>query len=308
MSKPDRRLVSVGNVIVDITARVVAMPERGSDVLASGSQLSTGGSFNTLVAARRLGLAAGYAGASGTGPFGDLVRTGMRDEGIEVLLPPTHGLDTGYAIALVEPDGERRFITAFGAEATLRSDQLDPLALQPGDLVHVSGYGLLEHTNAAVLPPWLLGLRAEHLVLLDPGPLVDTIASATLTAVLERADWLSCNERESSLMTGQGRASDAARTLAESGVGVVIRLGADGCLVYHDDRLVHLAGYATQVVDTTGAGDAHVGAFLAGIAADLSPVDAARRANAGAAIAVSRPGPATAPTTAEVDQLLSSSA
>lgn len=305
MSIPGRRLVSVGNVIVDLTARVDAMPERGGDMLASGSQISAGGSLNTLLAAAQLGLSSAYGGASGTGPFGDLVRTALRDRGIEVLLPPTHGEDTGYDIVLVEPDGERRFITAFGAEASLRSEQLDTLALQAGDLVHVSGYGLLENTNGAVLSPWLLGLRSEHVVLLDPGPLVDTIAAGTLSAVLERSDWLSCNQHEAQLMTGHRQARSAARALAGREVGVVVRLGADGCLVCVDDQLVHLPAYPTEVVDTTGAGDAHVGAFLAGLAADLSPVEAARRANASAAIAVSRPGPSTAPTAAEVDLLMS---
>jgi sugar/nucleoside kinase (ribokinase family) len=54
-------------------------------------------------------------------------------------------------------------------------------------------------------------------------------------------------------------------------------------------------------VDTTGAGDAHAGVFLACLADGLSPAAAAARANAAAAYAVTRHGPATAPTSAELD-------
>ena len=57
-------------------------------------------------------------------------------------------------------------------------------------------------------------------------------------------------------------------------------------------------------VDTTGAGDAHAGVFLAGLAAGLPPADAASRANAAAALAVTRAGPAVSPSRAELDAFL----
>jgi sugar/nucleoside kinase (ribokinase family) len=58
-------------------------------------------------------------------------------------------------------------------------------------------------------------------------------------------------------------------------------------------------------VDTTGAGDAHCGVFLASLADGHSPAGAAARANAAAAFAVTRPGPATAPDRTQLDAWLS---
>ncbi|MET0695136.1 MAG: PfkB family carbohydrate kinase, partial [Propionibacteriaceae bacterium] len=285
--------------------QVDAVPERGGDVLANRSDVTPGGSFNVLVAATRQGLRSAYAGATGTGPFGDLVRAGLRDESIEVLLPASRDLDTGYDVAITEADGERRFLTAFGAEASLTEDQLAAVELQAGDLVHVSGYGLLARTNARVIPAWLLGVRPEHPVLVDPGPLVDDIGDGMLQVVLERADWLSCNEREASVMTGKRSARHAAQVLAvRYEVGVVVRTGPHGCVLVSEGVTTAVPGFRVDVVDTNGAGDAHVGAFLAGLAADLAPVEAARRANAAAALAASRPGPATAPTSIETDAFL----
>ena len=111
-------------------------------------------------------------------------------------------------------------------------------------------------------------------------------------------------------------AAEAVRRLAarpghESGsaMGVIVRLGADGCLVLVlGGEPVHVPGFAVDALDSNGAGDAHIGAFLAALATGQHPVDAALRANACAAIAVTRLGPATAPTRAEVDALLASGA
>ena len=65
-------------------------------------------------------------------------------------------------------------------------------------------------------------------------------------------------------------------------------------------------GFDVSVVDTNGAGDAHAGAFLAALAAGFPRAQAARRANAAAAIAVTRAGPATGPTASELDAFLAS--
>ncbi|HEX6444683.1 MAG TPA: PfkB family carbohydrate kinase, partial [Streptosporangiales bacterium] len=84
--------------------------------------------------------------------------------------------------------------------------------------------------------------------------------------------------------------------------GVVLRLGADGCLLREaGGTTTPIPAPRVDAVDTNGAGDVHVGAFLAALSRGLDPVAACRRANAAAAYAVARYGPATAPTLAELD-------
>ena len=83
-------------------------------------------------------------------------------------------------------------------------------------------------------------------------------------------------------------------------VVVVVRDGANGCWVNAD----LVPGFNVKAVVSNGAGDAHAGVFIAGLANGLTPIQAARRANAAAALAVTRWGPATSPGTAEVDALL----
>ena len=165
-------------------------------------------------------------------------------------------------------------------------------------------------------------LRPEHVVLLDPGPLVRDIPSEVWAVAAARADWISCSLAEARAITGATDAAEAAAALnsaaalngwAATGAatrprtargGAIVRLGADGCLLAVAGAVTAVAGFAVEAVDTNGAGDAHAGAFLAALARGAEPLAAARAANACAAIAVTRRGPATAPTLAEVERLL----
>jgi len=300
-----RRLVSLGDVVIDIVTRIDALPERGADVLATEASITPGGcAFNTMVAATRQGLPAVYGGAHGTGPFGDLARVALAREGIRVALDPVPGADTGFDVAMIEASGERTFVTVVGAEAQLTTERIDRVEFEMDDAVHVSGYGLLQPANRSAIVGKLGDL--EGTVLFDPGPLGHEIPAVELDAVLTRADWWSGNRREAQLTTGLADPEAAARAIAaRSGGGVIVRLGPDGCLLAEAGKVAaYVRGYPADVIDTNGAGDAHVGAFLAALAAGASPRAAADRANAVAAIAVTRRGPASSPDREETDAFL----
>ena len=155
-------------------------------------------------------------------------------------------------------------------------------------------------------------------MLVDPGPFGADIPPDVLSLVAGRADWLSCNLREALLLSGAADARGAAAALRQTWRAVVIRLGPDGCLIapgstvpdsgvpgsVAPDGIELVPGFPVEAIDTGGAGDAHTGALLAGLAAGESPTEAALRANACAALAVTRRGPATAPNADEVQALL----
>jgi sugar/nucleoside kinase (ribokinase family) len=297
------RLLHLGNVVVDIVLDVPALPERGGDVLATGSDTTTGGGFNVMVAAARQGLPVVYAGAHGTGPFGDRARAAMLGAGIEVPQRPKAGLDTGFVVSIVDAGGERTFLTSTGAEATLTGEDLDAIRPGPRDVVYLSGYGMLHPLNRRALMDWLPGVHDDITVVFDPGPLVHLIPADVTRSVMSRADWWSCNAREATRTTGHADPATAAAELARltGRHGVLVRTGPDGCLVAaHDAAPVHVPGFAVHAVDTNGAGDTHTGVFVAAIATGADAIDAARTANAAAALSVTSYGPATAPTAAEL--------
>lgn len=278
------RVVSVGNAVVDLLLELPALPRSGDDVTARASRSAVGGSATTLVAARRQGVDAAYAGGHGTGPFGDMVRAALAAEDVAVLAPAAAHRDTGWDVAIVEPGGERTFLTSVGAEA-----EADPrgLELGPGDLLHVSGYALAREPSGPAIAAWIGSVPRDVIVLVDPGPLAASLPRDVLGPVVARADWWSANAAE-------------ADALPPGSFRRIVRRGADGC----DVDGVPVPGFAVDPVDTNGAGDVHVGVFLAGIGERLDPIVAARRANAAAAIAVTRRGPTGAPKRAEVDAFL----
>lgn len=303
------RLVFTGNVIVDIVMTIDRMPDPGGDVIASSSGLTAGGGFNTMVAAHRDGLPVVFAGQYGSGAFGAIVRSALAEAGFEVAQPGIDDADSGYTIALVDASTERTFVTALGAEGHLTRADLDRVAVGPEDLVYVSGYSLAHPVNAESLPGWLEALPSGTRVLFDPSPLVDTFAPALLTRVLASSDVLSANAREARLMTGGDDLAAAAVALAARtrGHAAIVRDGAAGCWVVRPeapDQPVLVPGLPVRAVDSNGAGDAHGGVLAAALSRGDDLLTAARRANAAAAIAVTRRGPATAPTSAEIDMAL----
>jgi sugar/nucleoside kinase (ribokinase family) len=296
-------LVHVGSVVVDLVAAVPALPPRGGDVVASSLLPTPGGGFNVMVAAARQGVPVAYAGPHGTGPFGDLVRDALRSAGIAVT-GRQRVIDTGLVVTLVDGDGERTFVTAPGAVVGPTPADLAAVAVRSGDVVSVSGYGLLHAPSRDALVPWVLALRDDVTVVLDPGPLAP---ADVLDLLLPRVDWFSASLPEARALLGDEYGSvDAAAALAgRSGGGAVVRAGAAGCAVAAPGvPAVAVPGFATDVVDTTGAGDAHTGVLVASLTAGVELVEAARRANAAGALAVTRRGPATAPTRAELDAFL----
>lgn len=301
------RLVSVGNVIVDIVMRVDAIPEPGGDVIASASTITAGGGLNTMVAAVRDGIDVAFAGQYGTGPFGDVVRAALASSGVEVLQPGLDNVDSGYCVALVDASTERTFVTSVGAEGRLDRSDLDRVELRSDDTVFVSGYGLAHAVNGPAIADWIGTVSSSVRVVLDPSPLVDTLDPAVLRPVLERTDVVSANGREARLTapTAAGL-PEAATAIAASARGTaLVRDGAAGCWVAEPGAApVLVPGFAVDAVDSNGAGDAHGGVLVAALSRGASLVDAVRRANAAAALAVTRHGPATAPTAAETDAFL----
>jgi len=293
---PITRLISVGSIIADVRLDVPHLPARGGDVLGSAATVTAGGGFNVLAAAARQGLPCLFAGQHGSGPYGDRIRADLAREGIASLLPASAAADSGFCVVLVEPDGERTFITSPGVEASLGARALADIPLQAGDAVFVSGYDLCYPDLGPAIAAWIGALPAGISLVVDPGPLVAEIPAAILDVVLAKAAIWTMNRREAALL------GECVTRLARSAL-LVVRDGAAGATLSGTEGFVTVTIPAPPVVmvDSTGAGDAHTGVLIAALAAGLSPIPAVARANAAAALAVTHKGPATAPTRAALD-------
>ena len=301
------KLLHTGQVIIDLVMAVDKLPQIGGDVLAQSAGFEAGGGFNVMAAAVRNGLPVVYLGRHGTGRFGDLARQAMQAEGIHIGISQPAQRDTGLCVALTDASAERSFISYIGAEGEVTIDDLNSVAFEAGDYVYLSGYSLLHEGKAQALLDWTLALPATIHVVFDPGPLVESPDSPLMQALLPRIDVWTSNSVEALRFTGAEDIGVALDCLAEHlprEVLMVVRDGPQGCWIHQRDERRHVPGFAVKAVDSNGAGDAHAGVFVAGLAQGLTAYEAAQRANAAAALAVTRWGPATAPGTAEVDALI----
>jgi sugar/nucleoside kinase (ribokinase family) len=284
--------------MIDIVLRISRVPESGADVLASEHLTTTGGGYNAMSAAARQGVAAVYAGRLGRGPFSSIARSSLAQDDIREPLDADESRDAGFCVALIDDGGERTFITSAGSEGSLRASDLSSLDVRNGDYVLVSGYNVMYDDSSEMVLAWLDGLGEDVVVAFDPSNRVMDIPEENLRRVLARADWTLCNETEASSLTGEESLIDSVIALAQrtGRAGVVVRHGASGCTVLvKGGEPLHVAGFPVDVVDTNGAGDTHSGVFLAELARGTPVLEAAKRGNAAAAVAISVLGPASCP-------------
>jgi sugar/nucleoside kinase (ribokinase family) len=300
-------MLHTGQVIIDLVMAVDKLPQAGGDVLAKSASFEAGGGFNVMAAAQRNGLPVVYLGRHGTGRFGDLAREAMQAEGIRIGIAHKAERDTGLCVAVTDASAERSFISYIGAEGEVSAEELASVPAEAGDYVYVSGYSLLHSGKAQALVDWVLGLPGGINVVFDPGPLVDSPDEPLMNALLARINLWTSNSVEALKFTGAPTIAEALDGLADhlpADVLMVVRDGPQGCWISQRGERQHVPGFKVDAVDSNGAGDAHAGVFVAGLAQGLPAIEAARRANAAAALAVTRWGPATSPGAAEVDELI----
>ncbi|MGX9147050.1 PfkB family carbohydrate kinase [Mesorhizobium sp. 128a] len=303
------RLVHIGSAVVDYVYRIDALPAPGSEKTASSFEQVAGGGFNMIVAARRTGMTVVFGGQLGSGPNGDFLRAAFAREGIDTLTPPSPIMDTGNCVAMISGDAERTFVSWPGAESVLSIAMMAPVVVASGDWVFTSGYTLSYPGSRDALADWIEAMPADIPFVFDPTPVIADIPRAILDRVLARTTWLSCNTREAAEIAGQGDVGTLAVRLLSShcpkAAGVVIRAGAKGCFVrLTSGELRTIPGFKVDAIDTNGAGDTHIGAFLSALARGFEPFDAARYANAAAALSVTRHGGSSAPTDREIQEFL----
>lgn len=297
------RIVHTAQALVDVLLEVPALPRSGQNVNASSAHRYAGGAVTILLAAARLGASAVHAGAIGSGVNGELIRRVLRAENVAVSAAPIADADSGECLVLIEPDGQRTFVTTYGAERHITATSLSSAEAEAGDFVCISGYSLFEPTCAPLLD-YLETLDAGVQVVLDPGaPFADFPRELQDAALAHVTVWTS-NLEEATTFTGIQDPAAAAKQLAERIDTVIVRAGERGCWVASGGDVSACAGYPQTAIDTNGAGDTHTGALLALRAAGASWVEAASAANAAAAIKVTRRGPDTAPTASEVAAFL----
>jgi ribokinase len=296
----------LGVFVADLAFRASRLPAIGETMIGSGFAIGPGGKgSNQAVAAARAGANVSFISRIGKDTFAELALRTWAAEGITPRVTQVE-TPTGAAFIYVhETRGDNAIIIVPGAAGGLCSADVDAAAdAIRGARVFVTQ---LEQPVDAALHALGIARAASSITVFNPAP-----ALSFDDALYGLCDYVVPNETEAEALTGIAvsdlaaarRAGDA---LLAKGCGTaLITLGERGALFHAKDRSVHVPPFsAGPVVETTGAGDAFVGGFVAALAGGAEPLEAARFGSAAAGISVTRAGTAPSmPRRAEIEALL----
>jgi ribokinase len=296
-----------GSINLDLVCRVARFPSPGETVAGSSFSMFPGGKgANQALAAARAGAGTSVRmfGAVGNDVFASAATATLIADGVDVAGVATVDLPTGCATVLVDDEGENCIVVVAGANA-----KADPSAIADAVLTSTTLVVLQQEVDLAANASLIARAhRAGARVVLNAAP-----AHPLALDLLRQIDILIVNEAEASTL-GRGlgwgtapREFALSATTAAPGLAVALTLGAAGALWIAAGTAVRVAAPMVRVLDTTGAGDAFVGALVAALDTGARPVIAMRRAVAAGSLACTVHGAQAAlPDRAAIDALLPS--
>ncbi|GJM92219.1 hypothetical protein PR202_ga08661 [Eleusine coracana subsp. coracana] len=318
----DRRelVVSFGEMLIDFvpTEAGVSLAEAPAFVKAPG-----GAPANVAIAVSRLGGAAAFVGKLGEDEFGRMLARILRDNGVDdggVVFDT--GARTALAFVTLRADGEREFMFYRNpsADMLLREEDLNVELIKRAAVFHYGSISLItDPCRTAHLRAMEIAKEAGALLSYDPNlrealwPSSDK-ARTQIMSIWDQADIVKVSEVELEFLTGINSLEDDVVMLLWRPTMklLLVTLGDQGCKYYARDFRGAVPSYKVQQVDTTGAGDAFVGALLRKIVQDPSSLqdqkkleEAIKFANACGAITATKKGAIPSlPTETEVLQLI----
>ena len=297
----------VGSFNMDLVIEAPRFPAPGEAILGQNFRRACGGKgANQAYAIARMGMRATMIGAVGQDAFGDEMLANLNAVNVDTSgVVRRTNIASGTAMIVLDSTGQNQIVVANGANDTLTAKDV----AQCTQRITTSKALVLqlETTPESVRAALEIANDMGVMTLLNPAPF-----APIADELLRRCDFVIPNENEASKLTGidvkdLADAAAAARQLRERAGqrGVLVTLGVNGVWLDSDSFTGHVPGFEVEAVDTVGAGDTFIGAFVVRIVEGADTREAALFGCAAAALAVTRRGAQTSiPSRDEVDALL----
>ncbi len=295
----------VGSINQDFVLKVERRPEPGETVTDALLSKGNGGKgANQAAAAALLGVSVLFLGRVGGDGFGESLVRALTEKGVDMnLVAEAPDASTGTAFITVTPDGENAITVAPGANRSLVSEDVDAASAEIAEARVL--------VAQMEIPPEVVLRAVEVATENDTRALVNLAPPREVPrALIEKLDPLVVNEHEAAFLLGErvggvdGALAAAPELLSLGPRSAVITVGAAGAVFSDADSTAHIPAPKAEVVDTTGAGDAFVGALAAQLARDATLEDAVAYATRAGAAAVTKEGAQGAlPTPAMVETM-----
>ncbi|MFG2191028.1 carbohydrate kinase family protein [Streptomyces sp. NPDC048639] len=292
-------LLVIGDVVTDVVARHATPLTPATDTAARISTLPGGAGANVACWAAHAGAADVRLMACVGEDSAAWHEEALRRSGVRPVLRTEPDVPTAVVISLVDATAERTLVTDSGAALGLGPKDWNDALLEGVAHLHLSGYLFFADTSRALAQAAMKSARAQGVpVSVDPASagFIEGFGPGRLLGALSGVDVLLPSLEEARLLAGTREPEEAASVLSRRFPLVVMKLGPDGALLAEGGRTgPRVAAVPAGCVDTTGAGDAFTGAFLATRLSSRDTVDAAEagcRAGAEAvAVTGGRPEP-----------------
>lgn len=267
----------IGSTTVDIIIKTPKLPKTAEDVNVERHLYSLGGcAYNVSHIFHLLKVPYILCTPQGTGIYGDYVRQALAKK--NVVLPIQVEEESGACICLVEPSGERCFMAHHGVEYTFKKEWMEQIDTSDVKQVYICGLEIEDGDGQAIID--YLKDNNHYQIYFAPGPRIMSIADNKLKQLFELGVIIHLNEQEILAYTKANNVKEACQLICEKTHNdVIVTLGEKGCYYYHNDEGVMVEGYPAEVVDTIGAGDSHLGSYMALRESGEEPLEALRLAN-----------------------------
>ena len=264
-------VLSLGIYVIDVLGRPIdQFPEKGKLALFDELEIHTGGcANNTALVLARLGVSAGAMGKIGTDAFGDLILQALIDNGVDATgMRQDADVSTSFTFVAIASDGERTFYHYIGANGELCEADLNWELIKTTKILHIAGALVMPRFDGAPMANVLR--EAKRLGITTS---LDTAYDATgkwmetLEPCLHHVDIFMPSIVEAQQLTGLSECGEIAQFLRNhyNIQTIAIKMGENGSYISTPETELSVPAYPVNVVDATGAGDAYVAGFLAGI-------------------------------------------
>lgn len=304
-------LCIIGAAVVDVIVSVPALPHRGGDLALTQQSVTAGGcALNVALALHRLGMVPVNALPVGQGVWASVIRQKLEQYGLTTAIEIPAG-DNGWSLAMVEPDGERTFMSVAGVGNLWTPETLAALSVAEDSWIYLSGYQLISGAGETLLH-WLEQRQIQQRIFVDFGPRLADISRDHFWRMMALRPVITVNRQEAVLLWQQLQRSTEHYTpealmdywQQQVPATLILRLDQDGAGYCSETSRGWIPATAVEVVDTIGAGDSHAGAMLAGLCCGWSLGEAVSLANQVAAYVVSQRGGDCAPTLRQLNEFI----
>ncbi len=258
------RVVVIGDAMLDVIVRPLGPVAPTSDT-PSRIRISRGGSAANIAVALARSCAVTYVGVVGDDETGAMFARDLEHAGVVARLHVVPG-STGVVVAMVDSDGQRAMMSDRGVNPELSMDHVHEVLSGRFDHLHVSGYTVLDAATRHVASAALRLARdrgaSTSVDACSVAPLERMGADEFLGAI-GRVTMLFSNEEEALALSREGDVESASQRLSSLVDEVVITRGPLGALVRRGSEYWLAHSRNVEVLDTTGAGDAATGAYVA---------------------------------------------